>query len=341
MITVGIIGAGLIGRERLLAVKALADKGRPVSLAGIYDINQELCRQTSAEFGVSSFETVEQLFDSRPDWIIIGLPHDVAVEMALRALALGGNVLIEKPMGRDLNEARRLLEAGGKRLNVGFNYRFFPGVRRALQDARKGAFGQMIAAQFAIGHGGSPGQEKTWKLDPVRAGGGCLIDPGVHLLDLILLLAPDHVEVEGAHSWAGFWKRGIEEDARILLSSSGWSISLDVSIVNWRSVFRIDLLGTEGYGLVAGRNRSYGHQTYTRGPRWGWRIAENQRASEQVVVESDGNAVFSDETEALLFSGLSREEDWPAPCTATEALSVMQLLDRIRERLHLPQDYSL
>jgi predicted dehydrogenase len=269
------------------------------------------------------------------------LPHDTAVEITLAALQGGAQVLLEKPMGRDLQEARQLFQAGGERLRIGFNYRFFPGIRRALQDVRRGAFGRLLAVNFVLAHGGSPGQEKTWKLDPTRAGGGCLIDPGVHLLDLSLLLTSGQIDVVGGTSWAGFWNTGIEEEAQLLLHTpDGTSLSLQVSIVRWRSTFGLTIHGEDGYGEVLGRNRSYGPQTYRTGQRWGWRSAANQAASEVLAVESNGLDVFTAETRALLFPSVSLEDAWPAPCTAREALAVMELLDKIRGRLGLQREFA-
>ena len=337
MIRVGVIGAGLIGRERLDALKKLAAKGHPVSIAGVYDASQELTAKASAEYQTEAFESLDKLLAADHDLVVIALPHDITVDIALKALQGRGDVLIEKPMGRDLKEAKRLVEAGGDRLKIGFNYRFYPGIRKAIVDARDGRFGNLISVEFLLGHGCAPGQEKTWKLNADRAGGGCLIDPGIHLLDLCLLFAPDGLEVAGGSSWSGFWKTGIEEDVSLVLQAKQFSINLRISIVQWRSLFRMAVHGTEAYGIVTGRNRSYGPQTYTFGPRWGWQNAPSQVASEVKEIESDGMDVFADEMEALLFS--ANDQIWPKPATATDALRVMQLLDGIREKLNLRRDY--
>jgi len=97
--------------------------------------------------------------------------------------------------------------------------------------------------------------------------------------------------------------------------------------------------GTDGYGIVNGRNRSYGNQQYTFGKRWGWREAESQAASEVVELEDDGLDVFKRETEALLFGGNSGS-DWPQIATAKDALQVMKLLDEIRTVMGLRRNYS-
>jgi predicted dehydrogenase len=341
MIRIGVVGAGLIGRERILAIRELVRAELPVELIGICDCNRPLLEAAAKEFGVPGFDQVEQLLSLELDWVVVALPHDKSVPIALEILKHGHYVLLEKPMGRDLHEARQLFEAGGDKLRVGFNYRFFSGIRRAIQDARRGIFGRLIAIDMILGHGCSPGQEKTWKLDAARAGGGCLIDPGVHLLDLCLVLADQDIEISGATSWEGFWNTGIEEDAHLLLQTAdGVSISVQVSIVRWRSTFSLTIHGMEGYGIVTGRGRSYGPQTYRVGTRWGWQSAPSQAASERLVVESNGLDSFTAETRALLFPAESVGSACPPPCTAKEALAVMELLDRIRQRLALPRRFA-
>ena len=271
--------------------------------------------------------------------MMVALPHDSAAQVAAESLNNGAAVLMEKPMGRDLKEAERLLHLGGDRLRVGFNYRFYKGISQSILDIRRGRFGKIVSIEFVLGHGCAPGQERTWKLDDLRAGGGCLIDPGVHLLDLCRELAPNGVKPVGGTSWAGFWNTGIEEEISSILQADGFSINLRISLVAWRSTFFMRINGTDGYGIVTGRNRSYGKQQYRTGTRWGWREAASQAASEVIELEDDGNDVFKHETEALLFGG-EGGPDWPRIATAHDALGVMKLLDEIRASLGLRRDYS-
>jgi len=340
MIRVGVVGAGLIGKERLTALRTLIEQGCPIKVSGVFDASPDLCQKTAAEFRLPALSSLDDLLNTSPDWVMVALPHDVAVSAAETALCAGTKVLLEKPMGRDLTEAARLLAAGGDRLWIGFNYRFYQGISRAFRDIQSGRFGDLISIDFLLGHGCFPGQEKTWKLDGQRSGGGCLIDPGVHMLDLCIQIAPSSLTVKGGSSWQGFWKTGIEEDVSLVLSSGSFSINLRVSIVHWKSTLRMCINGTDAYGVVNGRNRTYGNQSYVVGPRWGWRSAPNQAASEVTEVESDGIDVFTRETEALLFPE-KVSEAWPHPGTAKEGYAVMQLLDDIRKALRLRRNFAI
>jgi predicted dehydrogenase len=339
MIRVAVIGAGLIGRERLAAVSALVAEGKPVTLVGVYDAQAEVCSSTATAHATTAHHSIPSLLAERPDWVMIALPHDSAVEAATKVLSQGVSVLLEKPMGRDLVEAARLLELGGHKLYIGFNYRFYRGIAKALEDLRSGRFGKTISIEFNLGHGSAPGQEHTWKLDAMRAGGGCLIDPGVHLLDLCLQFAPNGLRVVGGTSWSGFWKTGIEEEVSLILEADGFSITIRISVVSWKSTFFMRINGTDGYGIITGRNRSYGKQKYIVGRRWGWLDSPSQVDSELIELVDDGLDVFKLETEALLFGGNEKLVS-PRLATAEDGYAVMKLLDDIRAALGLRRDYS-
>lgn len=60
-----------------------------------------------------------------------------------------------------------------------------------------------------------------------------------------------------------------------------------ISLNRWRSTFKIEVNGTEGYGVVEGRGKSYGPQSYRTGTRWGWQSGKSQAQSEILMVDKD------------------------------------------------------
>jgi predicted dehydrogenase len=334
-VKVALLGAGLVGQQRLLAIQQLRRRGRDIRTCGIFDPGLSERAEVERKFETRVFDRLDQLLDACPDWIVIATPHDTAVDLAVRALSSGFSVLVEKPLGRSLAETKRVASAAisPAHLGVGFNYRFYPGIAAAIDDARRGVFGPLISVNIEMGHGCNPDIASTWKLDPVRAGGGCLIDPGIHLLDLCRLICPGSLSIRGAWSWQGFWKTGIEEECHLLLDAGTFLIDLKVSIVRWRSVFRMEFHGQDGYGVVTGRNRSYGDQSYTRGRRWAWKQGLSQADSEQLVIQSPGDDTFADEMDALFFG--NRENTLP-PGSASDAIGAMDLLERCRETISSP-----
>jgi predicted dehydrogenase len=323
------IGAGLIGRERIKAIGRLIEAGRNLRLCAVYDPYLKEQRGLPQKDQLHRAGSLHEVFAFAPDWVFISTPHDCAAQLAKDALARGHNVLMEKPMGRNRAEAEDIAasQTGENRLAIGFNYRFFAGIHSALTDLKEKAFGDIVSVNLVLGHGGSPEDRASWKLDAEKAGGGVLIDPGIHLLDLCQCMFPGGIQVQKVLTWQGFWKTGIEEEAHVLLQSGKSILNLQFSIVKWRSTFRIEINGDEGYGIVEGRGRSYGRQTYLRGKRWGWRSGGRQRETEEVVVTTDGDDVFCRETEAVLFGN---PEELIKPCTSAEALAGMTLLDACR-----------
>ena len=327
------IGAGLIGRERIKATLQLLKAGRSVRLCAVYDPLLQDRPEALRELQFAG--SLEEIFALAPDWVFISTPHDAAVELTKQALARGCRVLLEKPMGRDAREAAEIAASQSKRnqLFIGCNYRFYDGIAAALRDMHQKWFGEIISVHMTLGHGGNPKDKDGWKLDPQKAGGGVLIDPGIHLLDLCQCMFPGQIQVKNVLGWRGLWNTGIEEEAHVLMQSGKSIVSLQLSVVKWRSTFRIEINGTEGYGIIEGRGRSYGRQRYVRGRKWGWVSGRSQRETEEIVAETEGDDVFQKETDALLFGDAG---DLIRPCNGKEALVSMKLLERCRKKLSPP-----
>lgn len=332
---VNIAGFGLIGKERARGIERLRQKGYNVELGLVHD---PFLKDKTPEFDELRFKLepdFRKFLEDPADLLVIALPHDSAAENACEALKLGKHVLLEKPMGRNLKEAKKIIDAmpDPRLLNVGFNYRFMAGIRALLKDVQEKRFGELVSVTMQQGHGGRPGDEKTWKLDPVRCGGGAMLDPGVHLIDLVCLMSDAKpIRVRGTALWNGFWKTGIDEDTYALLTADKVMFGMHISVVLWRSSFYIQVLGTEGYGIVSGRGRSYGPQTYIRGKRWGWRNSMSQAASEELILTTDCEGSFEDELAEVL--ALSNREGTLYCADSSAALRVMEIYDAICKELN-------
>jgi len=331
---INLIGAGLIGVERMKAIQKLQKRSYPVVLQHVFDPYQPNLKDYAATYGFKPLETIEEILAMPCDLLVIACPHDVATDLTCRALIAGHKVLMEKPMGRFLKEAEAIGQsaAQGGLLWLGLNYRFMPGLARLRQDLAENRFGPLISLNMKLGHGGKPGDEKIWKLDPVRCGGGALLDPGIHLLDLVNYLLGEVPTVVSAQSWSGFWKTGIEEEVHLSFRLDQTLIHLQVSVVTWISTFEVIVVGTDGYGKVIGRGRSYGPQVYRRGQRWGWLGGKSQTASEEEIVNDSCENSFADEIAAILGFPSMVEG---IPVELPQALELMRFYEQCRSAVML------
>lgn len=328
-----LFGFGLIGKERF---KAILDLGISVTKdIDIVDVNNGIKLDSTPQYDSEFFNTErinfvkEAKIKKNYDLLIISLPHIQAIEVLKKYNHLSEKILIEKPMGLTINDANwiKSLEDKGKFIYVGFNYRFFPAIKELKKDILNNNFGELINVSFTIGLGHQPGAEKSWRLDLLQIPYGSLIDPGIHILDLINYLFDGLDNVKG-NSSKKFWKKGYHEDLTFIgKTASDINISSRISNVMWRSTFNIEVLGTEGYGNINGRGRSYGPQKYIKGKRWGWTDNKSQRESETIVLSSNCENSFKDEIEdiCLLSSGTAAR--------AIDGYKAMKLIDMIDKAL--------
>ncbi len=287
--TIIVIGAGMIGRER---IKALEELGHDIVVVDpVVSTNHP------------TFKSLDEAIEhyTWAEWLFICTPHHVTPQIAEAAYSRSFNILCEKPLGRNLREYNRITRSRYHRhYNVGFNYRFYKGVRQLLKDCKDKLFGDLISVNMVLSLGDGPGSDSTWRLDPARAGRGAILDPGIHLIDLAMLISEGRLTDGRVKHYTGFWNTGIEEESHLLAHDTNAIYNLQASVCHWRNTFRVEVNGTEGYGIVEGRNRFYGPQTYRRGRRWGWQSGQSQRESEELVVDYDGEDSFLEETRAVL-----------------------------------------
>jgi predicted dehydrogenase len=185
MIRVSIVGLGLIGSERLRAVETLRRRGRAVGIDVCYDPFNPNLASILQGTGYEISTSLDGLIARRPDLVVVAVPHDVGPAIVRKLLSCGLKVLMEKPLGRCLDEARTITacRAEPDQLWIGHNFRFFAGIGSLLDDIHAGRFGRAIGLSILMGHGGSPRDRDSWKLDKTRAGGGAHIDPRIHLIE--------------------------------------------------------------------------------------------------------------------------------------------------------------
>lgn len=269
MMTVGFVGLGLIGARRHRIVQqmgcriAFAVEPDPARRASL---QIEGCRYATdiTELNAADLEPIDAIF--------IAVPHDLAHSVCLWAIERNAHILCEKPLGMAFAEAEAIRsKANARRLHLcaGFNYRFLTGVSAVRDLLREGALGEVHRVRMCMAHGGRPGMETEWKLQKRRAGGGALIDPGIHLVDLVRHLFGEP-EVVDCELRSRFWNVDVEDNCLLRMRVGAADIAIDVGLTCWKNLFYIEIFGRDGVALVRGRGGNYGTQTVEYVNRWFW-----------------------------------------------------------------------
>lgn len=286
VLRVGLIGAGQIGSKRA----AVVSEDLMATLVTVADVQEVRAREVAARWGAPgcrvSTDWQEVVLSPDLDVVIISTVNKFLAPISITALLSGKHVLCEKPMGCNLVEAQQMAEAAqstGRLLKIGFNHRYYPAIRKAYELCAQGEIGPLFFIRCVYGHGGRPGYEKEWRGDPDLAGGGELLDQGVHVVDLCRWFLGDFAEVYGVTA-TYFWDLGyspqiengqrseirhqLEDNAFVLLRTpSGQTAFWHTSWTQWKNCFLFEVYGRDGYVRVDGRGGSYGLQRLTLGKR--------------------------------------------------------------------------
>lgn len=177
------LGVGWIGRNRM---EGLA-KSRHVEVCGIADASSEnLSAAMSAAPGATPYASFEELLESDADGIVIATPSALHAQQSIQALKKGKAVFCQKPLARDTAETRAVIEVARERdllLGVDLSYRHTC-FRKLYDIVQGGALGDIYAVELVFHNAWGP--DKNWFYDPKLSGGGCVIDLGIHLIDLAL-----------------------------------------------------------------------------------------------------------------------------------------------------------
>jgi predicted dehydrogenase len=174
-------------------------------LVAVADLNREALQGWEEAVGSDRvFTDYEEMLKAfKPDLVSIALPNALHREATEAALGAGAHVLCEKPMAMNLEEAQRMIEAAeraNRQLAINFSFRFTPQAAGLKALADTGFLGEVYHANTRWTRRNGFPRFGGWFGQQALAGGGPLIDLGVHRLDLAIWLmgSPLPVSVSGA-----------------------------------------------------------------------------------------------------------------------------------------------
>jgi predicted dehydrogenase len=287
----GFLGVGWIGRHRMEAMLATG----AVEAAAIADPSDEMAAEAlKLTPGARRVEGLDGLLAEDLDGIVIATPSALHAEQSILALRAGAAVFCQKPLGRTASEAAAVVEAAreaDRLLAVDLSYRFTEGMQRVRDLIQQGELGSVFACDLVFHNAYGP--DKAWFHDPALSGGGCVMDLGVHLVDLALW-ALDFPQVKGASaqllSKGEPLHEGVVEDYAVaqLELANGTSVRLACSWnlpAGCEAVISAAFYGSKGgaalknvggsfYDFTAERYRGTSAETLVSPPdEWGGRAA--------------------------------------------------------------------
>jgi predicted dehydrogenase len=261
---VGIAGYGVVGKRRREFIDAnprmrtVAVCDRTLGMKGVFPD------------GVRHHVRYEELLNEELDVLFVCLSNDMAAETTIAGLRRGLHVFCEKPPGRNLAEVAAVIEEARHhpraKLKYGFNHRYHDSVREALAIVQSGELGALINLRGVYGKSSIINFESDWRTKRAIAGGGILLDQGIHMVDLLRLFAG---EFDSIHSFISnrFWRHDVEDNAYALMSTKAGVIAmLHSTATQWRHRFHLEMALAKGAivlsGILSG-SKSYGQETLT------------------------------------------------------------------------------
>ena len=246
-----VVGCGGFGSRRVNALRKIGAR-----IGCLVDIDEKLvanlAREVGCEYHTDYREAVRR---DDIDCVIVATPNKFHAPITIAALEAGKHVICEKPLARNPEEAREMVEAAernGVFLKTGSNLRYFSNVRKAKELIDGGAIGKPLFVRGWIGHDGKRVLH-AWNVKREMSGGGTVLDNGAHILDLFRWFVGDfsecfgkvatlHLPIEVEDNGMGIFRA---EDGRMAFIQSSWT--------EWSGYMYMEIYGSEGSVIIDNR----------------------------------------------------------------------------------------
>ncbi len=260
---VGIAGYGVVGKRR----RDCVDRHPDMKIVAVCD--RTFDGDGVMTDGVQYFTDYQRLLSEDLDVLIVCLINDIAPDVTIAGLEKGLHVFCEKPPGKNVCDIVEVIKKEREhpqlKLMYGFNHRYHDSVQDALDIVRSGELGKVINLRGVYGKSQLiTFNQPDWRTKREVAGGGVLLDQGIHMVDLMRLFAGDFEEV---YSFIAndHWGFNVEDNAYALMRSKGGVVGmLNSSATQWRHRFNLDInleRGTLILGGILTGSKSYGAET--------------------------------------------------------------------------------
>lgn len=248
----GIIGTGVIASVHAMALKEIAD----AELVACYDINKERADAFAEKNGCKAFSDFNA-FLSVVDTVTITTPSGAHLDVALKAMDQGKNVVIEKPLEITVERCQKLIDKAKEKnvvLSGIFQSRFHDAPRLIKKALDEGRFGKvvLIDAQIKWYRSQEYYDSVSWHGTKKLDGGGALMNQGIHAIDLLSWFGGAVDTVSGECRTLAHTNIEVEDTAAAVLTFKSGALGvIEGTTSSWPGFFkRIEISGTEGSAIL-------------------------------------------------------------------------------------------
>ena len=311
-----------MGQIRHQVISAFED----VQVQSIYDPEKV---DTEIEKAQNSDQIIE---NPEIDAVFTCTPNYLNKPLTIQSLKAGKHVFCEKPPGftaKDIEEIRAVEKESGKVLMYGFNHRHHASIKYMKKLIDDKEFGKILWMRGRYGKSVDETFYDNWRAKKELAGGGILIDQGIHMLDLFLHLGGDFDNVHASVSNL-YWNLNVEDNVFATLENTktGLAASLHSTMTQWRHLVSLEVFLEKGYLVLNGlktSSNSYGEEILT--------IAKNRSTAPVATWKDEKNITYhtdkSWESELTEFFSAIKSNREVKLGNSSDALKLMKIIDKI------------
>ncbi len=319
---VGIIGYGKMGRIRYQEIYK-SGRAEIVSVFDPHCVDLEIHSANSAN---------EIINNPCIDAIFICTPNYLNKPLTIQGLKEGKHVFCEKPpafTALDIKEIRDIEKYSGKVLMYGFNHRHHESIKHMKRLIDEQEYGRVLWMRGRYGKSVDNSFYNNWRANIEMAGGGILIDQGIHMLDLFLYLGGDFDSVHASVSNL-YWNLSVEDNVFATLENTKTEMaaSLHSTMTQWRHLFSLEIFLEKGYLVLNGLKTSsntYGDEVLS--------IAKNRTTAPAATWEDEEHITYhideSWKSEINEFFTAIEDNRGVKTGNSGDALKLMHIVDKI------------
>ena len=321
-----IIGMGVVGKRR----KYFIEKNRNYKIVAVSDIT---FKKDSKKNNIYYYKNYNSIKSHKLDCVFVTLPNYLAPVVTCEFLKKNISVFCEKPPGRNIEDIKKVIKVENKsasKLMYGFNHRYHGSVERAKNIIKNKTLGEVLNIRGLYGKSKMVTYPKgDWRSKKKFAGGGILLDQGIHMLDMINYFCGPFGNFKSFVS-NRYWKYDIEDDVfAIFKSQKGILVSIHSTAIQWEHKFRIEVSLQKGSielnGILSG-TKSYGSESLTIVKVKNNKF-KNKITKKIIYFKKDNSWKKEIEEFARILANKSKKNDFKG--TSKEALEVMSMIDNI------------